>query len=260
MSSVATPGHNTKKSILNGRVDVKNQILEMLSKLGWHLNNAQRRSLSRMQQDVESLHLLPELGLSYIPWTTASLRPARIRALLNEVVIHQRKSVLEFGSGISTLYLAKYFDGSDKGQVISVEEDEEWATIVEGYLEELGVSQDRFQVLRAPLQPFDGAQNPDLWYDTEVLETELRKQNFDMVFVDGPVSWGNENKSARYPALPFVKDRLQEDSVTFLDDAEWGDQKKILRRWATDYGLETELVAGMGVLRPTSSDASYDII
>ena len=239
---------------------MRKALWDVLSKVGWHVNKTQRDALGRAQHDIESLQLLPELDLEYSPWTQAALRPAGVRALLNELVIHERRNVLEFGSGISTLYLAHYFDGEGIGEVISVEEDEGWASIVEEYLEEMKVSQDCFQIVRAPLQPFDGMPNPESWYDTEVLGTELQQQTFDMVFVDGPVSWRDKNKCARYPALPYVKERLQEDSVTFLDDAEWGDQEEILRRWADEYGLETELVAGMGVLRPPSSDASYDII
>jgi hypothetical protein len=81
-----------------------------------------------------------------------------------------------------------------------------------------------------------------------------------MMFVDGPVSWREENEYARSPALPFAEDYLQEDSVVFLDDAGWGDQKDIFQRWENDYDLDTELIAGMGVLRPPSSNATYDII
>ena len=188
---------------------MKNYIWKILSRIGWHINKTQRGALERKKQNIESLHLLPELDLEYIPWTQAALRPAGVRALLNEVVVHQRRSVLEFGSGISTLYLAHYFDGEDEGHVVSVEEDEEWASIVGSYLEESGVSKDRFQILRAPLQPYTEASSPEFWYDTEVLRPELQQKTFDMIFVDGPVSWQNENTFARYPALPFVKDRLQ---------------------------------------------------
>lgn len=213
---------------------MKKALWDVLSRIGWHVNKTQREALDRTKQDIESLHLLPELEVEYIPWTKAALRPAGVRALLNEVVVHQRRSVLEFGSGISTLYLAHYFDGEGEGHVVSVEEDEEWATIVEGYLEELGVSQDRFQILRAPLQPFTEASSPEFWYDTEVLRPELQQKTFDMMFVDGPVSWRDENAFARYPAFPFVADRLREDSVAFLDDAGWGDQEEIFRRWADE--------------------------
>jgi len=239
---------------------MKKTFWRLLSKIGWHLNNTQRKRLDQVQQDLESLHHLPELDLSYIPWTEAALQPAGVRALLNEVIIHGRQSILEFGSGISTLYLADHFDGQGEGQIISIEEDEKWAAIVEDYLDELNLSKERFQILRAPLKPFDGSERPAFWYDTEFLRSELRQKTFDIVFVDGPVSWREENEYARSPALPFAKDYLQEESVIFLDDAGWGDQKEIFQRWGNGYDLDTELVAGMGVLRPPSSNATYDII
>jgi predicted O-methyltransferase YrrM len=128
---------------------MKDVFWNLLSKIGWHASKTQREALFRARQDLESLHLLPELSLEYIPWTEAELRPAGVRVLLNEVVVHSRCSVLEFGSGISTLYLANHFNRAGKGRVISVEEDEKWASVVESYLNELGVSRDRAQILRA---------------------------------------------------------------------------------------------------------------
>jgi predicted O-methyltransferase YrrM len=235
-------------------------IKKVLSKIGGHVNEALREELRQARQDNESLHLLPELGLDYVPWTEASLRPAGVRALLNEIVIHGRRSILEFGSGISTLYLASHFEKKESGQVVTVEEDKDWAEVVEGYLDELEVSESRYRILRAPLKPFGETDNPSVWYDTEVLRRELQKETFDMLLVDGPVSWKEENAFARYPALPVVADWIKKESVIFLDDAEWGDQREILSRWADDHDLETEIIAGMGVLRPQSSSAPYDII
>jgi len=240
---------------------MKEEIQRLLSKFGAHMGEKQREHLHRVGEDVKSLLLLPDLDLEYIPWTTAALRPAGVRALLNEVIIHHRRHIIEFGSGLSTLYIASYFEKSNSyGRVISIENDEEWASIVMDYLDEMEVSSEYCRVLEAPLRPFGQKDKPELWYDTEILREGLREEEFDMVFVDGPVSWTRENDFARYPALPFIQNRLQEEFVVFLDDAEWGDQKEIAQRWTSECGLENNLVAGMGVFRPPSSDASYDIL
>ena len=240
---------------------MKKVIQSLLSKIGWHTGKYQREEFNRIGEDIESILHLPDLGVNYIPWTTAALRPAGVRALLNEVVIHGRRSILEFGAGVSTLYISKYIKNNKiSGRVISVEEDEEWASIVKEYLRKMDISSQYCRVVEAPLEKYSNRRIPELWYDSEIINGKIKGKKFDMIFVDGPVSWSDERKMARLPALPYVIDYLRDDFVVFLDDAEWGDQREILRRWVDDYDLEAELVAGMGVLRPSSTESFYDIL
>lgn len=240
---------------------MKEVVNALLSKIGWHVNRSQQVHIEAVREDLCSHHLLPDLELKYIPWTDASLRPAAVRALLNETVIQDRLRVLEFGTGLSTLFLADYFKTQEpSGMVVSVEEDEKWRDTVKEYLRDLGVTPRHCKLIEAPIRPYKGSSPVADWYDTSVLSEKLSGMEFDMVFVDGPVAWEEGREGIRYPALPFASHYLSDDPVVFLDDAAREGEKQISQRWADEYDLEYDFVAGMAIFRPPDSNAIFDIL
>lgn len=240
---------------------MKEIVSALLSKIGWHINRSQQVHIEAVREDLCSHHLLPDLELKYIPWTEASLRPAAVRALLNETVIHDRRRILEFGTGLSTLFLADYFKSQEpSGRVVSVEEDDKWRDIVKEYLHDLGVTTRHCQIIEAPLRPYEESGSAAHWYDTSVLREKLSGEEFDMVFVDGPVAWKEGREGIRYPALPFASRFISDDPVVFLDDAAREEESRISQLWADEYDLEYDHVAGMAVFRLPDSNATRDIL
>ncbi|NND61781.1 MAG: hypothetical protein HKN48_01165, partial [Flavobacteriaceae bacterium] len=60
---------------------------------------------------------------------------------------------------------------------------------------------------------------------------------FDLVIVDGPSA--AENAEVRFPAFPFIYDRLKTSFIVFLDDIRREGEQKIFKNWevfANDYG------------------------
>ncbi len=231
-----------------------------LAKLGRHLNKLEKNSLEDDHKNILALNQLPELDLYYIPWTAGALSPKSICTLLNEVVIHDRSKFLEFGSGLSTLYLADYFEHSDgEGRVISVEQDREWLDIVKGYLDEMGVTDQHYNLIEAPLSPHSALPKNQRWYDEGVLRSEIEGTDIDMVLVDGPAAWKEGRETARYPALPFVSDYLSDDYALFLDDAKRDGEREITRRWLRQFDIECSYTSGMNLFRPLENDIEYSI-
>jgi len=238
---------------------MKGKIKDILAGIGWYVNSDQRSELRQSVQDLLAIQALPELSLQYLPWTTAAIRPGAVQTLLNEIVIHQRSRVLEFGAGISTLYVADRFR-SRGGRIVSVEQDREWATTVRTYLKRLEIPDKHYTIIHAPLTRvgIDGATND--WYDVDRLTGEMPDERFDVVFVDGPPACSEATKNKRYPALPFAEDYLQSDFVVFLDDVGRGGERQVAQKWMNEFDLTKASAAGMGVFRPPDTQATWDIV
>lgn len=235
-------------------------IKNILNSFGRHINKLEKHSLENDNQNILALNQLPELDVYYIPWTAGALSPKSICALLNEAIIHDRSKFLEFGSGLSTLYLADYFEYSDgEGRVISVEQDRQWLDIVKGYLDEMGVSDQHYNLIEAPLSPHSALPKNQGWYDEEVLRSEIGGTDMDMVLVDGPAAWKEGREMARYPALPFVSEYLSDDYALFLDDAKRDGERKITRRWLRHFEVDCSYTSGMNLFRPLENDIEYRI-
>jgi hypothetical protein len=77
------------------------------------------------------------------------------------------------------------------------------------------------------------------WYDTTVLDQALSKAGpIDLVMVDGP--FGKISPHARYPALPYLKERLSPAHALFLDDAARTSEQEIARRWESLLGYSAK--------------------
>jgi tRNA A58 N-methylase Trm61 len=204
-------------------------------------------------EDIKALNLLPPLGLSYNPWTGSALRPAAVRLILNEILINNRKTVVELGCGVSTLYLARQLSRVG-GKLFSFDDNAGWVEIVRGFLDEMKIPPNVCRLVPAPLTEttlslVGGTGNR--WYDTDSIERSLSGETFDMVIVDGPEAWQKHAGFSRYPALPYLHRYLKDDFVVFLDDITRKGERKILKRWASDFSLDTSIYPeyGVGVLR-----------
>ena len=64
------------------------------------------RFRTALLRDVLAMQSLAPLTEGYIPWNAASMRPSSVIVILNEIMFNHRQSILECGSGISTIYIA----------------------------------------------------------------------------------------------------------------------------------------------------------
>ncbi|RWO97374.1 class I SAM-dependent methyltransferase [Mesorhizobium sp.] len=179
---------------------------------------------------------LSRLGLPYLPWSDASLLPSALQVVLNEIEINARKTVAEFGSGISTIYIAQILSRLG-GRIVSFETDPEWATFVENRLAALNLSEFA-TVVRAPLGPCTLSKNGLSWYDQSIVAAAVQDLSIDCVVVDGPPAYKTGYELARYPALPAIEANLAHDYAVFLDDIHRLGEQEVLRLWAGLFGIE----------------------
>lgn len=128
------------------------------------------------------------------------------------------KLVVELGSGISTLVVAK----SGARKIVSIDNSDIWGTKTVAMLKEHGVR--NVEVRIAPLQQFA---NGSEWYDIKAIK-DLKK--IDLLIVDGPP--GSKNPDARYPALQQFRDKLSTSAIVIIDDVNRDGERKLAEDFA----------------------------
>ena len=207
-------------------------------------------------------------GRAYLPWGAGTMRVAGMVAICNDIVLRSRRSVVELGSGTSTVLIARllrqHWPDCDYRHV-AVEHDLAWLQWVTDQLAREGLSQ-RTTVVHAPLSSHDLATDGLLWYDVEALarglDACLGDASIDLLAVDGPPADTSDKVLARYPALPALAPRLSPGASIVLDDIERPGEQEVLRRWTHQFGLRfsaPDVQAGIAVARtvpPTPQDVS----
>lgn len=164
--------------------------------------------------------------------------------LMQRVVLEDYDLVIEFGSGMSTVILAKTLalraerDPSATGHFISFDHLDSYYQQTLGYLKQSGV--DSFvQLTLAPLQEWQGPDGQTYpYYSCQKALAQLAKQRSTskkriLVIVDGPPA--ATGPRARYPAGPIVMQHFPDAHIDFLmDDFIRQDEKEVAKQWQRD--------------------------
>ena len=199
-----------------------------------------KRALFR-SEDIYSLNSLQSLLINYpyLPISIFALRPLAINMILNEIVINNRQFILEFGSGISTLLIARLIKRNQLStRLISVEHDANWCHLIQAQLR-AEEAPNSVQIIHAPLLPCDISWDKLEWFNPESLKSF---DDFDMIIIDGPPACNENLQFSRYPALPFIWDKLKPEFVVILDDANRYGERKIIAQWEKLYSLKFQVV------------------
>ncbi len=183
------------------------------------------------------------------PLTGWTLAADNALELIQIAFDNKPKTIVELGSGSSTILLATLLARQGSGRIYSLEHDKLFAAITRQKLVEAELDK-WVVVLDAPLEPFSGNDGSTFhWYS----ESAIKKlpPRIDLLLVDGPP--GREGHLSRYPALERLKDRLVRNAVVLLDDAKRTDEKEAFHRWKTENPefectiLQTS--TGLGIMR-----------
>jgi predicted O-methyltransferase YrrM len=181
------------------------------------------------------------IGQTHLPRTGASLKSYVLAYILNEIVINERKNIIEFGSGISTIFLAKLaFTNKINLQIISVDEDKDWIEKMQEILNAENL-QNYVKFIYSPIIPISHKTEQYMWYDDKILEPGCEGIKFDMVIVDGPKAYERGKELIRYHALHFLQNKLNDAHVIFLDDVNRKGEKYIIKKWEPEFNLNFEI-------------------
>ncbi|EXI68583.1 MAG: hypothetical protein AW08_00895 [Candidatus Accumulibacter adjunctus] len=163
--------------------------------------------------------------------------------LINIVEQNEYDAVIEFGSGTSTIILAKALgrvgqrDGREPSPLLSFDHLQEYSEKTQKLLKQARVAS-HTQVVLAPLVAWQDHHGTSFnYYACDEALVELRRRLPDsatriLVLVDGPPA--ATGRHARYPALPKLLDVFPPDEYVsdfLLDDYLRTDEQEIATRW-----------------------------
>jgi predicted O-methyltransferase YrrM len=165
-----------------------------------------------------------------LPQTRAwAVWPDFLRTLYLLIIERRPRLILELGSGVSTLISAYALKHSGNGRIVSLDHLDHFAETSRKNVAQHGL-EDNVRVVHAPLKLVRLPDREALWYDP----TEIGSlQDIDLLVVDGPP--GSVQSNARYPALLLLFEKLAEDAIILVDDANRPDEKRMVQQWLAEF-------------------------
>ena len=158
--------------------------------------------------------------------------------------------IVECGSGLSTLVLARCCQLNKTGRVVALENGYAFAEETKEACLKYGLKE-YSKVVVAPLEELELSGESYEWYG---LARMPETAQIDMLFIDGPPDFFHEQ--SRYPALPRLYQCLSDNAVIFLDGTARQKEKETVERWLRAYpDFSHEYVAnqrGCSILRRVS--------
>lgn len=192
------------------------------------------------EQQVAWTELRDHLGAGpFLPplrgWAAS---PDVLRILVGHIERMRPGTVVECGSGSSSVWIGHALRRVGTGRLVALEHDARYAELSRAMVASHGLG-DIVEIRHAPLVEIDSATvtvdgeertTADRWYDPSAL-ADL--QGVGLVFVDGPPA--ATGLQARYPAVPRLLPHCTEDAVFVLDDADRPDECALGDRWLAEY-------------------------
>jgi predicted O-methyltransferase YrrM len=155
--------------------------------------------------------------------------PDFLRVVAEYALRKRPRTIVECGSGVSTVVLGRCVELNGGGHVYSLEHDADYAARTRALLANHALS--RFAtVVDAPLVDIELADWKGRWYDLGAVDFGGK---VDALIVDGPPFFASG--LARYPAGPMLFERLAEGGAIILDDADRRPEREIVDRWLRRY-------------------------
>jgi hypothetical protein len=156
-----------------------------------------------------------------------------------------RRTIVECGSGLSTIVIARRLVELGEGHLYSLEHDPAWARLAARRIAAEGLDA-RVSVIDAPLAEHPLAEPGCRWYSPDALDA-LPRGGIELLLVDGPPAGDAGTERSRYPALPVLAERLADGASVILDDVGRDGERWVLDRWEAELGIRFERREGDGI-------------
>lgn len=153
--------------------------------------------------------------------------PDFLLRVAEEVSSRRPMVVMECGSGVSTIVIARCLQLNGVGHVYSLEHQEEYAEKTRAMLAKHELTS-YATVIDAPLTT-QHTETP--WYDEGAIPEGLGP--IELLVVDGPPA--RTAPLARLPALPRLRHKMADQFLVMLDDADQPDEQAIVSKWQQQY-------------------------
>lgn len=205
-----------------------------------HQKNTRRdqiRELSNLFYQIEStiqLESIYKYEYRMPPSRSWAASPDLILEIVSQIRNRKPLLVVELGSGLSTIWIARALRENGIGKLITFDHDSKYGeqTRAQLQLQEL----DSFVELRfGELEESSWQDNTQRWYPRHLF-SDL--QNLDLLVVDGPPQTKNQNH--RWPAMWELESKMNSSSIIILDDAFREEESALANAWSQlgNYFLE----------------------
>jgi predicted O-methyltransferase YrrM len=223
-------------------------VLEM----GRQLRAALGTAVSEIREEIRSTAAIAgQFPDVFMPQSGFSMTSSNLIGLLDLLVTLRPKTVVELGSGFSTLVIAAWLKRQGEGHLVSVDHEPFWAEKCRTYLRMQGLDQ-YADVRVAPLVARQFGKDILPWYDLDGHIGDVTR--IDLLVVDGPPS--QPGQMTRWPALPVLHNRLANGAAIFVDDGNRPAERAMVEAWEREFsGLSCHYMStltGYWILRTTS--------
>jgi predicted O-methyltransferase YrrM len=217
-----------------------------------HLARSGTRQVAARVQDALDAVALGALRFDYpVFFGGPAIRASLARELLWHLVAVRPRTVVELGSGSSTILLAKALQalGIDEIQHVVVDHDASFLEITRTNARLNGI-EERIHFHLCPLAPTTGQSKP--WYQgvEEICQTIAP---IDLLLVDGPPAFTPEAAGSRSAALPALHRFLNRPAVVIVDDVDRPADREMVTGWLASFAdlerVGTGCPAGVAILR-----------
>jgi predicted O-methyltransferase YrrM len=181
----------------------------------------QMQLLQALQQDLDFPKSLPPAG-------GKAGSPDFLKTLADYVLAAKPDMVVECGSGVSTVVVARCLQLNGRGRMFSLEHMPQFAEQTRAQLKRQNLSE-WASVLEAPLDKYSFSGQDYIWYRAD----EIPEGAIDLLIVDGPPA--RTGRTPRYPAGPMLFNRLSPRGVIFIDDAARPEELATIKRWQAEF-------------------------
>ena len=138
-------------------------------------------------------------------------------------------TVVELGSGISTIWLSLAMRKRGGGRLLSLDHLEHFLELTRASVAQNGAPE-FVELIHAPLTNTEVGNRRYNWYDLSSLDANA---NIDLLVVDGPP--GDGGPHARYPALPLLSGQLAPGATILVDDTIRVEEREVIEQWQSEF-------------------------
>lgn len=157
--------------------------------------------------------------------------PDFIKIVFDYVLKEKPNTIMELGSGISTLYTGNLIRSKAlDSNIISLDHEVAFAEISKANCVNHNINSIA-SVHHAPIKKYVINEKEWLWYDLDLIS--LEEQSIGLLVVDGPPTF--LQKESRYPAIPLLLKYLKDGAIIVVDDYMRVDDKRVIQRWCSEF-------------------------
>jgi hypothetical protein len=174
------------------------------------------------------LVILERFPACTLPTTSWSMRFSNLHKIMEILDERQPLTIVEFGSGLSTILIASWLDCLGRGKLISYDHDSNWADATKNHLRMHNL-EDFAEVRHAPLKEIECDGQRVVWYNLDDQISDIAE--IDLMIVDGPPASASANGLSRLPAFFQFRNQFSPNHAIVLDDANRPGEQAIVEKW-----------------------------